>query len=270
MRHSPLRHAGALLWKRRPLHLTFFVTRRCDARCGFCFSRGRAGGRPARTLDGRDRAAGAVGRAAALALLLRRRADAARGPPGDHRASSPGTAGRSSSCSPPTGSTRGAPRPRPRTARRRTPEHGRRQALAGRAAGASRPPARRPRGARARAGEPRAAAASWRRASRASRSAINTVLCAANQGAADEVFADVARLDGRRHPHAEPRARRDPRPRARRGRPGALPRRRRGARPRAARAAPSRATASAARGSRRRRTSSSGASSPRRCGGRGA
>jgi len=42
MRHSPLRHAGALLWKRRPLHLTFFVTRRCDARCDFCFSRGRA------------------------------------------------------------------------------------------------------------------------------------------------------------------------------------------------------------------------------------
>src|SRR5512139_1263086 len=39
--YSPLRHAGALLWKRRPLHLTFFVTRRCDARCGFCFSRER-------------------------------------------------------------------------------------------------------------------------------------------------------------------------------------------------------------------------------------
>jgi MoaA/NifB/PqqE/SkfB family radical SAM enzyme len=40
-RHSPLRHLGALFWKRRPLHLTFFVTRRCDARCDFCFSRGR-------------------------------------------------------------------------------------------------------------------------------------------------------------------------------------------------------------------------------------
>ncbi|HWR97467.1 MAG TPA: radical SAM protein [Candidatus Methanoperedens sp.] len=39
--YSPLRHAGALLVKRRPLHLTFFVTRRCDARCPFCFSRGR-------------------------------------------------------------------------------------------------------------------------------------------------------------------------------------------------------------------------------------
>jgi len=42
MRHSPLRHAGALFWKRRALHLTFFATRRCDARCPFCFSRGRA------------------------------------------------------------------------------------------------------------------------------------------------------------------------------------------------------------------------------------
>jgi MoaA/NifB/PqqE/SkfB family radical SAM enzyme len=41
VRHSPLRHAGALLIKRRPLHLTFFATRRCDARCPFCFSRGR-------------------------------------------------------------------------------------------------------------------------------------------------------------------------------------------------------------------------------------
>jgi MoaA/NifB/PqqE/SkfB family radical SAM enzyme len=45
-RHSPLRHAGALLFPARPLHLTLFVTRACDARCGFCFSRGReaAGG----------------------------------------------------------------------------------------------------------------------------------------------------------------------------------------------------------------------------------
>lgn len=42
MRHSPLRHLGALFWKRRPLHLTFFVTRRCDGRCDFCFSRGRS------------------------------------------------------------------------------------------------------------------------------------------------------------------------------------------------------------------------------------
>lgn len=35
--YSPLRHASAVLWKRRPIHLTFFVTRRCNLRCPFCF-----------------------------------------------------------------------------------------------------------------------------------------------------------------------------------------------------------------------------------------
>ena len=35
--HTPLGHARSLLWKRRPVHLTFFVTRRCNARCPFCF-----------------------------------------------------------------------------------------------------------------------------------------------------------------------------------------------------------------------------------------
>lgn len=32
-----LRHLDAIAWKRRPIHLTFFVTRRCNARCPFCF-----------------------------------------------------------------------------------------------------------------------------------------------------------------------------------------------------------------------------------------
>lgn len=32
-----LRHAGAIAWKRRPIQLTFFVTRQCNARCPFCF-----------------------------------------------------------------------------------------------------------------------------------------------------------------------------------------------------------------------------------------
>jgi MoaA/NifB/PqqE/SkfB family radical SAM enzyme len=32
-----LRHAGSILWKRRPIQLTFFVTRKCNARCPFCF-----------------------------------------------------------------------------------------------------------------------------------------------------------------------------------------------------------------------------------------
>lgn len=35
--YSLLRHAGAILWKRRPIQLTFFVTRKCNARCPFCF-----------------------------------------------------------------------------------------------------------------------------------------------------------------------------------------------------------------------------------------
>jgi glycosyltransferase involved in cell wall biosynthesis/MoaA/NifB/PqqE/SkfB family radical SAM enzyme len=35
--YSPLRHLGDLAWKRRPIQLTFFLTRRCNARCPFCF-----------------------------------------------------------------------------------------------------------------------------------------------------------------------------------------------------------------------------------------
>jgi len=34
---SWLRHVDAIAWKRRPIHLTFFVTRKCNARCPFCF-----------------------------------------------------------------------------------------------------------------------------------------------------------------------------------------------------------------------------------------
>jgi MoaA/NifB/PqqE/SkfB family radical SAM enzyme len=37
MRYSPLRHLPSVIWKRRPIQLTFFVTRRCNARCPFCF-----------------------------------------------------------------------------------------------------------------------------------------------------------------------------------------------------------------------------------------
>lgn len=37
MRYSPLRHLGALFFKKRPLQLTLFVTKRCNARCNFCF-----------------------------------------------------------------------------------------------------------------------------------------------------------------------------------------------------------------------------------------
>jgi MoaA/NifB/PqqE/SkfB family radical SAM enzyme len=34
---SWLRHVDAIAWKRRPIHLTFFVTRKCNARCPYCF-----------------------------------------------------------------------------------------------------------------------------------------------------------------------------------------------------------------------------------------
>lgn len=35
--YSPFRHAPSILSKNRPIHLTFFVTRRCNSRCRFCF-----------------------------------------------------------------------------------------------------------------------------------------------------------------------------------------------------------------------------------------
>lgn len=37
MNYSPFRHIGSVLWKKRPIHLTFFLTRQCNARCPFCF-----------------------------------------------------------------------------------------------------------------------------------------------------------------------------------------------------------------------------------------
>jgi radical SAM protein with 4Fe4S-binding SPASM domain len=45
MMHSPLRFLPSILTKRPPVHLTLFVTRRCNARCPFCFySAGEASG----------------------------------------------------------------------------------------------------------------------------------------------------------------------------------------------------------------------------------
>ncbi len=35
--YSPLRHLPSVLWKRKPIQLTFFVTRACNLRCPFCF-----------------------------------------------------------------------------------------------------------------------------------------------------------------------------------------------------------------------------------------
>ncbi|GMR18844.1 MAG: hypothetical protein BMS9Abin33_1290 [Gammaproteobacteria bacterium] len=34
---SPLRHTGSILLKGQPIQLTFFVTRKCNAKCPFCF-----------------------------------------------------------------------------------------------------------------------------------------------------------------------------------------------------------------------------------------
>lgn len=35
--YAALRHIPAIVWKRRPIQLTFFVTRKCNARCPWCF-----------------------------------------------------------------------------------------------------------------------------------------------------------------------------------------------------------------------------------------
>ncbi len=43
MSYSPFRHIGSVFWKRNPIHLTFFVTKRCNARCFFCFYRSNTG-----------------------------------------------------------------------------------------------------------------------------------------------------------------------------------------------------------------------------------
>ncbi|HEU4383640.1 MAG TPA: radical SAM protein [Anaeromyxobacteraceae bacterium] len=62
--HTALGHAGSLLWKRRPVHLTFFVTRRCNARCPFCFYQRFAeapGAAPELSLDEIRRVTGSMG-----------------------------------------------------------------------------------------------------------------------------------------------------------------------------------------------------------------
>ena len=37
MTYSPFRHFGSIVWKQRPIQFTFFLTRRCNAKCPFCF-----------------------------------------------------------------------------------------------------------------------------------------------------------------------------------------------------------------------------------------
>lgn len=35
--YTTFRHISSILWKTKPIHLTFFVTRRCNSKCPFCF-----------------------------------------------------------------------------------------------------------------------------------------------------------------------------------------------------------------------------------------
>lgn len=35
--YSPFQHVDSIIYKRRPIHLTFFVTRKCNAACPYCF-----------------------------------------------------------------------------------------------------------------------------------------------------------------------------------------------------------------------------------------
>ncbi len=37
MKYGPIRHLGSIVWKRRPIHLTLFLTQKCNGRCPFCF-----------------------------------------------------------------------------------------------------------------------------------------------------------------------------------------------------------------------------------------
>jgi len=70
--YSPLRYAGHIFWKRRPVQLTFFVTRRCNAGCPFCFYRRKGDAQPLSepelALDEVERLAPFVGRLLWLAF----------------------------------------------------------------------------------------------------------------------------------------------------------------------------------------------------------
>ena len=63
--HAAAWHLSSLLSRRRPVHLTFFATARCNARCPFCFyagARDAAGGPPELSLDEIRRVAGSLDR----------------------------------------------------------------------------------------------------------------------------------------------------------------------------------------------------------------
>lgn len=70
--YSPLRHLPSAFSKRRPIHLTFFVTRKCNAHCAYCFylKSGRDGPGEAEELglDEIRRLSGSMGRLLWLAF----------------------------------------------------------------------------------------------------------------------------------------------------------------------------------------------------------
>jgi MoaA/NifB/PqqE/SkfB family radical SAM enzyme len=70
MNYSPLRHIGSIVWKHDPIQLTFFLTRKCNARCPFCFylSRREAPQAPELTLDEIRRVSSSLGRLLWLAF----------------------------------------------------------------------------------------------------------------------------------------------------------------------------------------------------------
>jgi MoaA/NifB/PqqE/SkfB family radical SAM enzyme len=67
--YSPLRHLGSALWKRNPIQLTYFVTRRCNARCSFCFYAAESrGGAPELSLEETERVSSSLGKLLWLAF----------------------------------------------------------------------------------------------------------------------------------------------------------------------------------------------------------
>lgn len=70
MNYSPLRHIGSIVRKRDPIQLTFFLTKKCNARCPFCFylSRRDAHQAPELTLDEIRRVSSSLGRLLWLAF----------------------------------------------------------------------------------------------------------------------------------------------------------------------------------------------------------
>ncbi|MHB8844802.1 MAG: radical SAM/SPASM domain-containing protein [Nitrospirota bacterium] len=70
MNYSPLRHIGSIVWKHEPIQLTFFLTKKCNARCPFCFylSRRDALLTPELTLDEIRRVSLSLGRLLWLAF----------------------------------------------------------------------------------------------------------------------------------------------------------------------------------------------------------